>query len=75
MGPPVRTRASEEEKMEKFLTSPLPSPPITQGAARTQRSPAVDAGTAAVPVPDHDADFEPPPNETAESPSTHQPPN
>ena len=70
MGPGLAALQSEEEKL---LTSLPSSPAITQEAARTQRSLAVDTGTPAIPVPNRDADLEPPPKKPAESP-THQSP-
>jgi len=54
--PGVSCLAMQEDT--KSLTLPLPPPPTTSEAASTQHSPAINAGSQAIPVPDHSADLE-----------------
>ena len=74
--PGVSHLTTQEKAGSLTLSSPMP--PTTSEAARTQRSPAVNAGTSANPERDRGADLEPPPhdpallNEAAES--TDHPP-
>ena len=61
--PGVSPLATQEDV--GLLTPPSPSPPPTPEAASTQRSPAVNAGTPAIPEPeDRGADLDPPPHDT-----------
>ena len=55
--PGVSHLATQEKARSLIL--PSPTPPTTPEAASTQRSPAANTGTPAIPVPDHSADLEP----------------
>ena len=62
--PGVSYLATQENARSFTLSPPPPPPPTTSEAASMQRSPAVNAGTLAIPEPNHSANLEPQPHNT-----------